>query len=353
MPTTRPSPSSSKGLAGAHTIFKASPRVFVSYASQDHSQVAKFVDHLTDMRFRVWWDAAMRGGENWSDTINSQLSAADAVLIFWSQASVSSPWVRIEANHARQRNCLVPIRLDDTELPDEFRLLQTIDARSDVSSALDDITSAISEIVRSKRRKRYGYITGSALATIVLLLIVMLFIQETGSPRVSTSNVEPESRDTLWNDLTHAVTDQDLQQLESGLNLEARDAGAARCVIQLRRYQLSRRDRDLAVAEEQCKLINNDSDNADDLEAHGWLTFHRGNYDSATSSFSASLEKEPARLGSQLGLAVTYDFLGQVAEAERAFADVAVTHPGSWRVQNASGAFFSESGQDGCCRGTF
>lgn len=48
-------------------------------------------------------------------------------MVLWSNASVSSEWVKNEASHAMEREVLVPVAIDRVKPPLEFRRRQTVD----------------------------------------------------------------------------------------------------------------------------------------------------------------------------------------------------------------------------------
>lgn len=49
---------------------------------------------------------------------------AKCVIVLWSQASVTSEWVKNEAAEGRDRHVLVPVLIDDVKIPFEFRRIQ-------------------------------------------------------------------------------------------------------------------------------------------------------------------------------------------------------------------------------------
>ena len=49
------------------------------------------------------------------------------MVVLWSKISVSSEWVRIEAAEGKHRNILIPVRIEDVELPLAFRRRQFTD----------------------------------------------------------------------------------------------------------------------------------------------------------------------------------------------------------------------------------
>jgi hypothetical protein len=98
--------------------------IFLSYASEDRDRVTGIVAWFQREGWTVWWDRRILPGENWDGTIEDALSAARCVVVVWTERSVLSEWVRIEANFGRERAILVPVILDDVRIPVTFRHLQ-------------------------------------------------------------------------------------------------------------------------------------------------------------------------------------------------------------------------------------
>lgn len=75
--------------------------------------------------FAVWWDVAeIPPGVDWSQYLADQVSAAPCVLVLWSQASVQSKWVRFEAEIALRRGVMLPVLIDEIEMPAPFSRVQ-------------------------------------------------------------------------------------------------------------------------------------------------------------------------------------------------------------------------------------
>jgi hypothetical protein len=102
-------------------------RLFISYARSDREPVEKLARELKAAGFDVWWDAALEGGHHFAAEIERELTTADAVVVVWSPASVTSNWVLDEAMHGRDRGCLIPVRFDETAPPLGYRQFHTID----------------------------------------------------------------------------------------------------------------------------------------------------------------------------------------------------------------------------------
>lgn len=95
--------------------------VFISYASEDRQYARAIAELLENMGCSVWWDRNLLAGQDFSQTIESELYSARCVVVLWSRSSVSSHWVKNEATVGRERGVLVPARIDPVELPLQFR----------------------------------------------------------------------------------------------------------------------------------------------------------------------------------------------------------------------------------------
>ena len=121
-------------------------RLFISYARTDQADVQRLAESLEAAGFSVWWDDDLEGGHHFSAEISRQLEAADAVVVVWSEAAVSSHWVLDEAMSGRDRGCLIPVRFDDTMPPLGFRQIQVIDLEDGGSEDAAAIGRAVSQI---------------------------------------------------------------------------------------------------------------------------------------------------------------------------------------------------------------
>jgi TIR domain len=101
--------------------------IFISYAREDHPRVERLAEALEQRGWSVWWDPDIRTGEDFGSTIHAALQAARCVIVVWSQQSISSNWVKDEAQVGRERRVLLPVRIDTVEPPLGFRQLQTVD----------------------------------------------------------------------------------------------------------------------------------------------------------------------------------------------------------------------------------
>ncbi|MEL6359975.1 MAG: TIR domain-containing protein [Pseudomonadota bacterium] len=101
--------------------------IFLSYSRTDRARAEKLAAALEAEGFSVWWDRNLVGGTAFSKETEAQLTAAKAVLVLWSNASIESHWVADEATVGRDKGNLVPIAIDAVEPKIGFRQFQTID----------------------------------------------------------------------------------------------------------------------------------------------------------------------------------------------------------------------------------
>jgi TolB-like protein/Tfp pilus assembly protein PilF len=111
---------------GTHSAGRA-PIVFLSYSRADKAQAVRLAKALQGAGLDVWWDTLIEGGAEFAKTIEAAINTCDAVVVAWSQASVSSDWVLDEAARGRELHKLVPVSLDGTEPPMGFRRYHSID----------------------------------------------------------------------------------------------------------------------------------------------------------------------------------------------------------------------------------
>ena len=101
--------------------------VFLSYSRADRKAAQSIVRVLEKAGYRVWWDGLLEGGERFSQTTETALENARAVVVLWSKTSSSSHWVHDEATRGREAGRLVPLSLDGSLPPLGFGQFQSID----------------------------------------------------------------------------------------------------------------------------------------------------------------------------------------------------------------------------------
>lgn len=104
--------------------------VFISYKSEDREWAKKVDALIRGAGYTTWWDPSLQTGERYNDRIDAELKLAKAAIVIWSERSWASTWVKEEALFARDREKLLPVRIDDVEIGVPFYSLQTVDLRS-------------------------------------------------------------------------------------------------------------------------------------------------------------------------------------------------------------------------------
>src|SRR5262245_59496990 len=99
--------------------------IFISYEREDQATARKLADALEGEGWTVWWDPKLRAGERFNDVIEKALKESKCVLVMWSKRSVESKYVKDEATYALNRNKLVPVMIEEVELPFRFEDLHT------------------------------------------------------------------------------------------------------------------------------------------------------------------------------------------------------------------------------------
>lgn len=100
------------------------PYLFVSYSHRDTEIVYPILDALHDKKYRIWYDESCENGNDFRDELRRRIERAEAVLLFVSQSSMSSPFCGMEIIVARENDKkLYPIYLDDAPVPPAFEIL--------------------------------------------------------------------------------------------------------------------------------------------------------------------------------------------------------------------------------------
>ena len=103
------------------------PDVFLSYARENRPLAELLADSLCAHGLTVWWDSDLSAGVEFSAVIEAKLQGAAVVIVLWSVDSVRSVFVRDECSRALRFNKLLPVRIEDVELPLGFGQLHTLD----------------------------------------------------------------------------------------------------------------------------------------------------------------------------------------------------------------------------------
>jgi TIR domain len=115
---------------------KDQPEVFFSYAREDEARVAEIYRLLKSKGFRPWMDTRdIAGGEDWDLAIQRAIRRANFFLAFISHFSLVKTGVlkaemesgiSIRQSHLEHERFLIPVRLEERDLPDSLKPYQWI-----------------------------------------------------------------------------------------------------------------------------------------------------------------------------------------------------------------------------------
>lgn len=104
--------------------------IFISYKREDKHLAEDTIHQLQAAGFSVWYDERITPHTSWDETIEAEIAAAKAVVVLWTPRSVTSEWVRTEADYAKEKGKLVPVMLETCSVPLAYRRTQTVDLSS-------------------------------------------------------------------------------------------------------------------------------------------------------------------------------------------------------------------------------
>jgi hypothetical protein len=134
------------------TMHKRESMVFLSYASADRPVVLRVAKGLAAAGVKVWSpETSLDPGTDWMQEIERALSAADFFVFFISQRSVTNSFAARELRIALDRKLsgeggaiILPIMLEDAEVPPLLRDLKWIDLRGEkFETGLHELVHAI------------------------------------------------------------------------------------------------------------------------------------------------------------------------------------------------------------------
>lgn len=101
--------------------------IFISYARPDREKAELLANAFAQRGWSVWWDREIPPGKSYDEVIENALSSARCVIVLWSKNSVSSRWVKTEAAEGAERGILVPVSIENAQIPLEFKRIEAAD----------------------------------------------------------------------------------------------------------------------------------------------------------------------------------------------------------------------------------
>jgi hypothetical protein len=140
---------------GRSATHRAPVRLFFSYATKDRKRVLPFKAGLKSAGYDVWIDEKdIIVGEPLLDSISNAISGdADFALMFLSENSINSEWVKLEIRMAYSREIksrqtfLLPVRLTDCAIPDHLRVKKYANAAGRTSKCIAEIIDALRNLI--------------------------------------------------------------------------------------------------------------------------------------------------------------------------------------------------------------
>jgi hypothetical protein len=131
-------------------LLKLPPKVFISYSHADRGFVEKLAYELAQNRIVVWWDEwEIRVGDSLLQKIEYGITNTSYLVVILSNNSVSSAWVQEELRAAltrqlaERKTIVLPVLLDDCEIPLFLRDKKYADFRKDHDFGLENLVHAI------------------------------------------------------------------------------------------------------------------------------------------------------------------------------------------------------------------
>ena len=127
--------------------------VFISYSSSDREFADKMAVQLVQNKVPVWFDKwELHAGDSLITKIQQAVGGASALIVILSRASVESPWCTKELNTGlvreleEKRVVVVPVLIEDCEIPVFLREKMYADFRSDFDEGLKTVIEAIARV---------------------------------------------------------------------------------------------------------------------------------------------------------------------------------------------------------------
>jgi TIR domain len=125
-------PSQAPGCHVGRHVVEVGWKLFLSYAREDERIAGLMENELRRRGHKVWRDRAqIQAGGSWQHAIDKAIAANDLMVVLVSAASTSSREVRREIDVAVSGGKYVlPILLEDVDIPEPLRAINGIDWRS-------------------------------------------------------------------------------------------------------------------------------------------------------------------------------------------------------------------------------
>lgn len=103
-------------------------RIYICYTQHDLDHVRPIHSGLANLGQKVFFDKdSIPAGEDWERLLEKEIKSSDAVVLLWSAAAASSPWVMHELSKALlHEKLVVPCMVDNEPLPTLIKNIQAL-----------------------------------------------------------------------------------------------------------------------------------------------------------------------------------------------------------------------------------
>lgn len=99
------------------------PYLFISYSHHNFDRVENQLILMQRSSYRIWYDDAIKGGENWRIIVADRIEKCEQFVLFLSKESAGSSFVNDEIRLAITLNKkILIINVDQSQLPAEFKM---------------------------------------------------------------------------------------------------------------------------------------------------------------------------------------------------------------------------------------
>ena len=222
--------------------------IFISYAHANSEEVLEIIKKLTDAGLSVWYDAFIKPGSDWDESIENAIKNADVVLVFLSKAANDSKNVKQEYSFAiDQQKTIIPIFLELVEAPFRLRLNQSFYFTENKNLAVQNLilrlqspdgiykakqASALSKFV-TKAKESVRYVVGVLVLFLVVVIYIVFFTGNTTADDSTQTTTQESTADNDWQTVTsedteaayyeyiinHGVSDEHFEAALDSINL--------------------------------------------------------------------------------------------------------------------------------------
>ena len=131
--------------------------IFISYSRADKKFVKKLLTALEKNGWTVCWDHEIPSGAKFRKFIVSEIDKSKCVIVIWSEKSVERDFVLDEAERGKKQNKLIPIRIDQCEIPLGFGTIHCANLvgwNGQNNSEINKMFESITEFLPKKLNKK-------------------------------------------------------------------------------------------------------------------------------------------------------------------------------------------------------